>query len=107
MSVEALRMTVQDALDSELRPLVQFHGGDVRVADVTPGGLVRLEYSGACRGCNLQVVTHFVTVRQRLLKIEGVTDVKAEGVEISDSARQRIERTLAGSHPAINLAQVP
>jgi hypothetical protein len=36
------------------------------------------------------VVTHFVTVRERLLKIEGITEVLADGVQISDSAKRRI-----------------
>jgi Fe-S cluster biogenesis protein NfuA len=82
--------SVQHILDADLRPLLHFHGGDVRIADVTTEGKVRLEYVGACHGCQLQVVTHFVTVRQRLLKVEGVTDVVARGVHISDDAKQRI-----------------
>jgi len=85
-----LAASVQYVLDADLRPLLHFHGGDVRVADITDDGKVRLEYTGACHGCQLQVVTHFVTVRQRLLKLEGVTDVVANGVHISEEAQNRI-----------------
>jgi Fe-S cluster biogenesis protein NfuA len=81
---------VQHVLDSELRPLLHFHGGDVVIAEVTPEGVVRLQYTGACHGCNLQVVTHFVTVRQRLLQVAGVRDVVAEGARLSLDAQQRI-----------------
>jgi hypothetical protein len=41
------------------------------------------------------VVTHFVTVRQRLLKVEGVADVTAPGVHISDDAMSRISNAFA------------
>jgi hypothetical protein len=40
-------------------------------------------------------VTHFVTVRQRLLKVEGVADVTAPGVHISDDAMSRISNAFA------------
>lgn len=87
--------SIQYVLDADLRPLLHFHGGDVRIADVTTEGKVRLEYVGACNGCQLQVVTHFVTVRQRLLQVEGVTDVVARGVHISDDAKNRITTACA------------
>jgi len=90
MSTPTISDAVGYVLDSEIRPLLHFHGGDVRVAEISGDGKVRLEYTGACHGCNLQVVTHFVTVRERLLKVEGVTEVLARGVHISDSAKRRI-----------------
>ena len=37
-----------------------------------------------------RVVTHFVTVRERLLKVEGVNEVVTHGVRISEAAQQRI-----------------
>lgn len=82
---------VSYVLDSEVRPLLHFHGGDVRISEISPDGRVRLEYLAACHGCNLQVVTHFVNVRERLLKIRGVTEVVTDGVRISESAQQRIK----------------
>jgi len=88
------RPTIWDAvvkvLDGEIRPLLHFHGGDVRIAEITADGTVFLEYVGACHGCYLQVVTHFATVRERLLKVSGVTDVVTHGVQISDAAQRRI-----------------
>lgn len=77
-------------LDGEVRPLLQFHGGDVRVEEITPGGVVHLQYFGACHGCFLQPVTHFVTVRQQLLRVPGITDVVTHGVRLSAEAAQRI-----------------
>ena len=89
-STAEMTASVQHVLDADLRPLLHFHGGDVHIAEVTTEGKVRLEYVGACHGCQLQVVTHFVTVRQRLLKVEGVIDVVANGVHISEEAQNRI-----------------
>ncbi len=101
MNPQAINMAdlaalIQQALDADLRPLLHFHGGDVCIADITPEGKVRLEYTGACHGCQLQVVTHFVTVRQRLLKVEGVSDVIANGVHISEEAQNRIASACTG-----------
>ena len=99
MSEPATSDAVVYVLDSEIRPLLHFHGGDVRVAEISAGGQVRLEYVGACHGCHLQAVTHFVTVRERLLKVEGVTEVVALGVHISEAAKQRITAACASEHP--------
>ena len=95
MNDSAIFDAVAYVLDSEIRPLLHFHGGDVRVAEISPGGQVRLEYINACHGCNLQVVTHFVTVRERLLKVEGVSEVVAHGVRISEAAQRRITAACA------------
>jgi Fe/S biogenesis protein NfuA len=90
MNEPVLFNAVTFVLDSEIRPLLHFHGGDVRIAEIGIDGTVRLEYTGGCHGCNLQVVTHFLTVRERLLKVPGVTEVVARGVHISDAAKERI-----------------
>ena len=90
MNEPVILTAVTFVLDSEIRPLLHFHGGDVRIAEITLDGTVRLEYTGGCHGCNLQVVTHFLTIRERLMKVVGVTDVVAHGVRISDAAKERI-----------------
>jgi Fe-S cluster biogenesis protein NfuA len=99
MSELTIANAVAYVLDSEIRPLLHFHGGDVRVAEISTDGSVHLEYVGACHGCNLQVVTHFVTVRERLLKVEGVTEVVTRGVRISDAAQRRITAASARKNP--------
>ena len=81
---------VQRVLDTEIRPLLQFHGGDIRLADVTLDGVVDLEYWGACRGCFMQPATHYITVRQRLLRVGGVKEVVCRDVRLSEAAAQRI-----------------
>ncbi len=90
LTEQEIASAVQLRLDGAIRPLLQFHGGDVRIERITPDGVVHLDYHGACRGCYLQAATHFVTVRMRLLEVAGVTDVVARGVRLSEESAGRI-----------------
>jgi Fe-S cluster biogenesis protein NfuA len=90
MILEDITIAVQRKLDGEIRPLLQFHGGDVRIEKITRDGVVHLEYFGACYGCFLQSATHYVTVRLRLLDVAGITDVVTRGVRLSEEAAHRI-----------------
>ena len=92
---EEIASAVQLRLDGAIRPLLQFHGGDVRIERITQDGVVHLEYHGACRGCYLQAATHFVTVRLRLLEVPGVTDVVTRGVRLSEESAGRIAKMYA------------
>src|SRR2546430_17383591 len=86
-------LTISDAvvyvLDSEIRPLLHFHGGDVRVAEISNNGKVRLEYVGACLGCPLQAGTQIFTLRARLLEVEGRTDVATSSGHHSQARKRR------------------
>ena len=90
MILEDIAIAVQRKLDGEIRPLLQFHGGDVRIEKITPAGVVHLEYFGACHGCFLQSATHYATVRLRLLEVAGVSDVVTRSVRLSEEAADRI-----------------
>ena len=92
---EEIASAVQLRLDGAIRPLLQFHGGDVRIEKITRDGVVHLDYHGACRGCYLQAATHFVTVRMRLLEVPGVNDVVARGVRLSEESAGRIAKLYA------------
>jgi Fe-S cluster biogenesis protein NfuA len=73
---------VQGELDAAVRPMVQAHGGDVRVVDVV-NGVVDVRFFGACAACELRPVTYAATVRAGLLSIEGVRAVRCESVPLS------------------------
>jgi Fe-S cluster biogenesis protein NfuA len=83
---------VRGVIDSDIRPFLKIHGGDVDLVNVTCGGEVHLEFQGACRGCALQTVTYAIAIRQRLLEVPGVTEVAMKGIRIS---RMALERTAA------------
>ena len=45
-----MREKVQAAID-KIRPALQRDGGDVILVDVTDDGIVKVELTGACKGC--------------------------------------------------------
>jgi Fe-S cluster biogenesis protein NfuA len=83
----------QQGLDSRLRVLSRIlasHGGDIRVARLTPDGDLRVELTGRCQHCPLKPMTMAATVRPLLAEVEGVEHVTAEGVRISEEAARRL-----------------
>lgn len=96
MSARSLHDEVDHVVDADIRPLLKIHGGGISVVAVTPDGLVRLEFEGACRGCALQSVTYAVGVRQRLLEVPGVVEVSMNGIKISKTAIERVAHMYRG-----------
>lgn len=51
-----MRDRVQSALD-RIRPTLQKDGGDVVLVDVSASGVVKVQLTGACKGCPMSQVT--------------------------------------------------
>jgi len=51
-----LRDRVEVALN-QIRPTLQKDGGDVVLVDVSSDGVVKVQMTGACRGCQMSDVT--------------------------------------------------
>jgi Fe-S cluster biogenesis protein NfuA len=70
-----MRDDVQSALD-KMRPTLQQDGGDVVLVDVSEDGIVRVQLTGACKGCPLSQTTIKNGI-ERFLKTEvsGVKEV--------------------------------
>jgi Fe-S cluster biogenesis protein NfuA len=51
-----MRDKVKAALD-KIRPALQRDGGDVTLVDVTEDGIVRVQLTGACKGCPMSQMT--------------------------------------------------
>jgi Fe-S cluster biogenesis protein NfuA len=51
-----MRERVQEAID-KIRPALQRDGGDVILVDVTEDGIVKVELTGACKGCPMSQMT--------------------------------------------------
>ena len=51
-----MREMVQAAID-KIRPALQKDGGDVILVDVTDEGIVKVQLTGACKGCPMSQVT--------------------------------------------------
>ncbi len=52
----------------DIRLMLQMHGGDVRLVEVTEDGTVKVELQGACRGCPMAQMTIQRGVEARLKK---------------------------------------
>lgn len=51
-----MREQVQAAID-KVRPALQRDGGDVILVDVTDDGIVKVQLTGACKGCPMSQMT--------------------------------------------------
>jgi len=69
-----MREKVEKVID-EIRPNLVADGGDIKLIDVTPDGIVKVQLQGACRGCPGAAMTLKMGV-ERLLK-QRVPEVKA------------------------------
>lgn len=54
--MEALYRRVEEALDS-IRPYLEADGGNVEVVEITEDQILKLELMGACKTCNMSVMT--------------------------------------------------
>lgn len=64
---DATEQEIQAVLD-EVRPALQFDGGDLVFLDWTPAsGVVRIQMIGACHGCSMSEVTLTAGI-ERILK---------------------------------------
>lgn len=95
------------AVVAALRPVrqrVRAHGGEIDLVAIEADGSAEVEFVGACRGCPAIAVTYATAVRPALMAVEGVTDVKAPQVRVSDAALARLaaafERTAKGGSRA-------
>lgn len=97
-----VRAAVEAVLEREVRPVLSVHGGDLDLIEVTPGGVVRIRFQKACKGCGYKAITLAASVRQRLLAIPAVTDVQAEDVAIAPGTLRRIDALLGPRRPSFN-----
>ncbi|UCD83594.1 MAG: NifU family protein [Deltaproteobacteria bacterium] len=51
-----MKEKVEAALN-KIRPSLQADGGDVKLVDVTPDGIVKVMLTGACQGCAMSQMT--------------------------------------------------
>jgi Fe-S cluster biogenesis protein NfuA len=70
----AMRDQIEAALD-KLRPGLQLDGGDVRLIEVTPEGVVRVGLSGTCAGCPMSRMLLQCGIEESLRGIPEITKV--------------------------------
>ena len=91
---------LQQVIETKIRPLLQTHGGDLELLEVTADGLVRVRLVGACSSCPgaQQTLNELVetALKEACPEVNGV-------VAVTQVNRQLIDEALAilrkGSHP--------
>jgi Fe-S cluster biogenesis protein NfuA len=74
---EELVQKIESSLDS-IRPYLKADGGNVKVLDITPEHIVRLEFIGACSQCSMSAMTFKAGVEAAIKR--DVPEIK--GVEV-------------------------
>lgn len=72
--METIHTRVEAALDT-LRPYLATDGGNVRIAEITADGVLKLEWEGACGACPMSPMTRAGledTVRKAVPEIRAV-----------------------------------
>ncbi|RAV98064.1 NifU family protein [Pseudochryseolinea flava] len=74
MNTEEIIKKIETSLDS-IRPYLKADGGDVRINELTPENVVRLEFVGACGNCSMSTMTFKAGVEAAIKR--DVPEVKA------------------------------
>lgn len=93
-----LQEQVEAILDSQVRPYLQSHGGDVALVSIDDrcdGVEVTVAFQAACRHCELRTVTFAATVRARLRTIPSVRTVTCRQVTATAERLDKIEHFFA------------
>ena len=75
--------------------LLRADGGGLELVSVSPGGLVRVRFTGLCVQCPIRPVTAMTIVQPSLAELPEVAEVAVDRVRISLEAKQRIAQALA------------
>ena len=62
-----MKEKVEKAL-AKIRPSLQADGGDVQLIEVTPEGIVKVELTGACKGCPMSEITLKMGIEKHIRK---------------------------------------
>lgn len=106
LNAEKLTESVNQALDRDVRPRVESHGGGVALESVSEDGEVILRFYGACTHCQLLPVTVGGRVMHTLKAVAGVKAIKVRDMRVSEKALERIERFFAPP-PSRNASSCP
>lgn len=78
-----LRERVEKALDS-IRPYLEADGGNVKVVELTPEMVLRLELTGTCSSCPMSTMTLKAGVEEAIKRdIPEITKVEAVNVAVA------------------------
>jgi Fe-S cluster biogenesis protein NfuA len=91
---------LQSAIKAKIRPVLQAHGGDIELVEVTADGFVKVRMTGACAACPgaQQTINEVVetALREACPEIKGVIPVMQVDQELIDMALKILRRDRSG-----------
>jgi Fe-S cluster biogenesis protein NfuA len=80
----------------EISRVLGAHAGGIELDGCEESGRVRVRFTGMCTGCLFRPVTLATTIRPALLEVDGVREVEAAGVRVSEHAQRRLAQVSVG-----------
>lgn len=81
METTPLREKIELVL-KQVQPVLGMHGGSIELVELTPEGVVKLRFKGACVGCAAADLTLEYGLKEMLMmQIEEISDVVAVNTE--------------------------
>ena len=77
VNIDEITRKIEASLDS-IRPYLKLDGGDVKVNEITPEYVVKLEFVGACGNCSMSTMTFKAGVEAAIKR--DVPEIK--GIEV-------------------------
>lgn len=72
-----LTARIEDALN-QVRPFLEADGGNVKLLEITPEMVVKLELEGACKSCSMRMMTFKAGLEETLKRaVPEITGVEA------------------------------
>lgn len=91
---------LQKAIEAKVRPVLQAHGGDLELVEVTADGFVKVRLTGACSTCPgaQQTLSEVVetALREACPEIRGVIPVTQVDQELIDMALKILRKGKTG-----------
>jgi Fe-S cluster biogenesis protein NfuA len=94
LAIKDLFPQVEKALDS-IRPYLEADGGNVRLLEITPEMVVKLELLGACGTCPMSAMTLKAGVEEAIRKaVPAIVSVVAVNGTITENSAQQLTQPL-------------
>jgi Fe-S cluster biogenesis protein NfuA len=92
--------TVENVIETEIRPKLQAHGGDIELLEVSDEGTVRIRLIGQCAACPASRLTLENLVEAVLReKVPGVTEISVTQSVSDELIRDALKLLRKGVRP--------
>jgi Fe-S cluster biogenesis protein NfuA len=96
-----MHRTIEKVIETEIRPRLQAHGGDIELLGVSDDGTVRIRLIGQCAACPASHLTTENLIKAVLKqKVSGVTEISVTQSVSDELIRDALRFLRKGVRPA-------